>query len=177
MTRKHGIQTVCAHAGNRRCGAFTTIEVMMVLIIMGIVATIGMDSIANFDASARPERAARECLIAFRYARQLAVTTGKSAKVTFNTASNAWSVYWMSNGTTWDATPVAQPAAQGGSYTVTMNSTAELNGVTLSLNPAGTTAFTYNSLGSLDNSTVITFTFGPRSRTLTVPKAGDPVIN
>jgi len=153
------------------------VEVLIVLIIMGIVGTLGMDSVSNYDATARPERAARECLMAFRYARQLAVTSGKSTKVTFDTSANAFSVYWMSNGSTWDASPVTQPGAQGGTYTITLANTAELKGTTLSLNPPGTTAFTFNALGSLDNSTVITFTYGPKTRTLTVSKVGDPIIN
>jgi hypothetical protein len=137
-----------------------------------------MDSIANYDASARPERAARECLMAFRYARQLAITSGKSTKVTFTTgASSGFSVYWMSNGSSWDANPVTMPAAQGGTYTVTMANSNELKGTTISLNPSGTTVFTFNSLGSLDNSTVITFTYGPKTKTLTVPKAGEPSIS
>ena len=112
---------------------------------MAIVSTLGMDSIAEFDAASRPKNAAIECILAFRYARQLALTTGTNTKVTFNTASNSFSVYRMSNGSTWDASPVTQPATHGGIYTITMNSSTELNGVIISLNPSGTTALTFRN--------------------------------
>lgn len=167
---------ICSRA-SRRHRAFTAMELLIVVLIMAIATSIGVDAISAYEASTRPERAARECLQAFRFARQLATTTGKSTKVTFNTSTNAFSVYWMSNGTTWDANPVAQPAAQGGTYTVTMDNSPEIKGVTLSLNPSGTTAFTYNALGSLDNASVVTFTYGSRTKTLTVAKVNDPTIN
>ncbi len=157
--------------------AFTLVEMLIVILIMAITASLGVDAISGFEAAERPTRAARECLQAFRFARQLAVATGKSAKVSFNTSTNSFSVYWMSNGSTWDASPVAQPAFAAGVYTVTMSNSFELAGVTLSLNPAGTTNFTYNPVGSLDNASVVTFTYGSKSKTLTVNKVGDPIVN
>ncbi len=160
-----------------RSRGFTAMELMVVLIIMAIVATIGCDTASEFEAAARPDRAAKECGLAFQYARQLAMTSGKNTKVTFDTTANAFSVYWMSNGTSWDATPVANPMAQGGVYTITMNSASEINGNTISLSPAGTTAFTYNSLGNLDNATTVTFQYGGKSKTLNVYRTGDPQVN
>ncbi len=115
-------------------------------------------------------------MAAFRYSRYLAMTTGKSSKVSFNTGTNAFSVYWMSNGSTWDASPVTQPLS-GGTYTVNLNTSNGIVGTTFALNPSGTTNFTYNALGSCDNATTITFSYGTRTKLLTVPKAGDPQLN
>lgn len=178
MMRCGGIfsQGRCAVRAGRRGGAFTLLEILIVLLIMGIVASFGIQAISAFESSNRAERAAREGLAAFRYARHLAMTTGKSAKVSFDTVNSAFSVYWMSNGSSWDATPVNQPLG-GGTYTVHLKTDAGVFGTGISLNPAGTTAFTYNVLGSCDNATTVTFTYGTKSKTLVVPKAGDPQLN
>src|SRR6476660_9074196 len=99
-------------AGRR---GFTAMEMLVVLIIMSIVTVLGIDSVATFEANQRSERAARGCLAFFRYARNLALTTGKSAKVQVDTTNHTLAVYWMSNGSSWDATPVSANFVSGGS--------------------------------------------------------------
>src|SRR5262249_1087777 len=98
----------CAFTRSRTRG-FTLIEILIVVIILGIVTSFGVQAISEFEANHRAGRAARECMAAFRYSRYLAMTTGKNSKVSFNTGSNSLSVYWMSNGSTWDSTPVSEP--------------------------------------------------------------------
>src|SRR4051794_13535147 len=86
---------------------FTVVEVMIVLLIMSIIAVLAIDAISGFEANQRADRAARESLAAFRYARTLAMTTGKTTKVSVNTTTGNIAVYWMSNGTSFDTTPAA----------------------------------------------------------------------
>ncbi len=162
---------------NAACRGFTLLEMLIVVMILGICTTLGVQAVASFEANHRAERAARECNAAFRYARYLAMTTGKSAKVSFNTATNAFSVYWMSNGTTWDANPVSQTAAVGGTYAVDLDTQREIQGTRFTLNPSGVTTFIYNALGSCGSATTITFSFGDKSRQLVVPLVGDPTLN
>lgn len=156
---------------------FTLVEVMLVLAIMAVLAGIGADAVSTYEGAARPERAARECLLAFRHARQLAMTSNMPTKVILTPASGNFAVYWGANGTAWDNTVASQPAGQGGSYSVTLAQSRELAGVALSVNPAQTTTFTYNQMGNLDTTAVITFTYGSQTRTLTLSRSGEPQLN
>src|SRR4051812_48054706 len=84
-----------------RARGFTMLELMLVVLIMSILSVAGMDAISSFEANQRADRAARESLTAFRFARGLAMTTGKKAKVVVDTAARTISIYWQSNGTTY----------------------------------------------------------------------------
>src|SRR4051812_40645386 len=70
--------TPATTAGRRRAPArgFTMLELMLVILIMSILSVAGMDAISTFEANQRADRAARESLTAFRFARGLAMTTG-----------------------------------------------------------------------------------------------------
>jgi prepilin-type N-terminal cleavage/methylation domain-containing protein len=160
-------------ASDRR--GFTLMEIMAVLLIMSICAVVGLDSIATFEANERAERGAREALAYFRYARHLAVTTGKSAKVEINTTAKTVAVYWMSNGTTWDATPVTHSMASGGQLQLNFATSPEIKGTTISVSPA-TTSFIFSSLGACETRATITFTFGNKAKTLVIPMVGDPQV-
>ena len=151
-------------------------ELMLVILVIAITGVLGLDTISSYEANARSERAARECLVAFRYARNLAFTSGKNACVRFNSGTNSFSVYWQSNGSSWDASPVTQPMAQGQTYTVSLNTANELAGCTYSISPSAT-QFTYSALGSCDTAGTITFTFGNHTKQLVVALVGDPTVN
>jgi Tfp pilus assembly protein FimT len=157
-------------------GAFTVMELTMVMLIMSIVGVLGIDAISSFEANQRADRAARESLACFRYARTLAITTGKKAKVAISTASGTVSVYWMSNGTSYDATPVATGSTASGQWVVNMNSARELMGTAISLNPTTTTYFEFNTLGTCGQTGTVSFTYAGRVKSLTVNHVGDPVL-
>ena len=118
-----------------------------------------------------------ECLAAMRYARSLACATGNCTCVYFDAPSNSFSVYYQSDGADWDPAPVAQPMGQGGSYTISLSTTRELQNTTFSFSPATANQFTYSPLGSCDTAATITFTFGSSSRQVIVPLVGDPTLN
>ena len=147
----------------------------MVLLIMSIVAVLGFDAIASFEANQRADRAACEALAAFRYARNLAMTTGKNAKVALDPNANTISVYWMSNGTTWDASPVASGMNAGGQWVLNLSNARELVGTTFTVSPT-TTDFVYGPLGSCATTATIHFAFGDKSKSLVVASVGDPQI-
>jgi Tfp pilus assembly protein FimT len=149
-------------------------EILLVLLILSITSVIGIDAIATFEANQRADRGARETLAFFRYARHLAMTTGKSAKVQIDPANKTIAVYWMSNGTSWDASPVAQSMASGGTMKLDFANSGEIKGTSLTLNPAGTTAFTYNALGACSSRSTLTFTYGSKAKDLVIPMVGDP---
>jgi prepilin-type N-terminal cleavage/methylation domain-containing protein len=156
---------------------FTAMELLIVLLILSITSVIGIDAIATFEANQRAERGARETLAFFRYARHLAMTTGKQAKVEIDTVNKTISVYWKSNGVAWDATPVAQSMASGGIMKLDFANSREIKGTSLSVNPAGTTSFVYSALGACSIRATLTFTYGTKAKDLVVPMVGDPQLN
>ncbi len=164
-------------AARRGSRGFTLVEMIIVILILSIVYVMGMDTIATFEANQRADRAAREILAFFRFARQLAMTTGNNAKVQVNTAGNSFAVYLMSNGTTWDAAPYPQAMASGGTMKISLNTARELAGTTISVNPPATTAFIYQPLGTCTATGTVTFTYATKTKSITIPAVGDPQIN
>ena len=156
-------------------GAFTLIEVLMVVLIMGICATIGLDAISASDANQRAERSAREVLAAFRFARNLAINTGKKAQVVISTSSATASVYWMSNGSTWDPAPLTSNMSPTGQWVVNLATSPEMRGTAISISPAINT-FIYGTTGTCSATATITFNYGFRTRSLIVSAVGDPQI-
>jgi prepilin-type N-terminal cleavage/methylation domain-containing protein len=166
--------TISPHAPWRR--GFTIMELMLVILIISIVSLLSIDTVADFEANQRADRAARESLAFFRYARSLAMTTGKKAEVVVSPAAGTLSVFWQSNGTSWDATPVATGATASGQWVLNLNNQRELVGTAVSLNPSGTTSFVYGALGTCVQTGTLTFTFAGRTKSLVVANVGDPKI-
>ncbi len=168
--------------GRRRRGrtpgrrGFTLVELMMVLLIMSIVALMGMDAIAEFEAAQRADRAARESLAFFRMARNLALTTGKKAKVAVDTTNRTVSVFWQSNGTSYDATAYSSSMTATGAMVLNLNNARELAGTTITLNPGGTTYFEYSALGTCAQTGSVSYTYGGKTKTLAVANVGDPQV-
>lgn len=160
----------------RRARAFTMMEMMIVVTLMAITAVISVDTIATFEANQRADRACREALGFFRFARNLAMTTGKTAEVRLDFTAHTFAVYWQSNGTSYDATPYAQSMIAGGQMIIDLDTERELAGATMATTPASTTDFAYGPLGSCSTAATITFTIGAKTKTLVVPKVGDPVV-
>jgi Tfp pilus assembly protein FimT len=144
------------------------------VLILSILAMLGMDGIAEFEAAQRPDRAARESLAYFRLARTLAMTTGKKAKVSVSTSNKTVSVFWQSNGTTYDATAYASGMTGSGTAVLNLSSNQELTGTTVSLNPTTTTDFEYSPLGTCLETGTVTFTYGGKSKSLSIASVGDP---
>jgi prepilin-type N-terminal cleavage/methylation domain-containing protein len=155
---------------------FTLLEVLITVTILAITAVISVDTIATFEANQRADRAARETVAYFRFARHLAMTTGKTAEVRISTTNRTIGVYWMSNGTSYDATPYTQSMAASNQMLINLGTQRELSGTTLSVAPTTALDFAYGPLGSCSTAATITFTFGSRTRSLVVPKVGDPIV-
>jgi type II secretory pathway pseudopilin PulG len=155
-------------------------EVMLVLLIMSIAAVLSLDAISGFEAAQRPERAARESLTFFRLARNLAMTTGKRTRVSIDTANRTVTVAWNQsgdwNGTTGTFVTAANSMTSSGTCVLNLNSSRELTGTTISLNPSTATEFDYTALGNCARTGTVTFTYGGRSKSLTIAKVGDPTL-
>ena len=102
------------------------------------------------------------------------MTTGKNAKVAIDTANRTLSVYWQSNGTTYDATPCANSMTPTGTSVLNLNTARELTGTAIALNPTTTTYFEYSALGSCAQTGIVTFSYGGKTKSLSVVNVGDP---
>jgi prepilin-type N-terminal cleavage/methylation domain-containing protein len=157
--------------------AFTLIETLIVVVILAITATIVLGFIADTDASLRADRAARECLTAFRYARALALTNGNTCGVRFDTTLKK---FWVWQNAT-PATAVNNSLMPGGTYTVDLVNNREIAGVVATLAiPSDTTNpydVQFTSLGATSNTGTVTFTYGGRTCIVTIPAVGDPTLN
>jgi len=149
----------------------------MVVVIMSILAVLGTDAIAQFEASQRGDRAARESMRAFIAAREIARTTGKKTKVALDTSAGTLSVYWQSNGSTYDTTPVSNGMTSTGTWVLSMNNNRELVGTTIAVSNTSmgyTNYFEYSALGNCAQTGTVTFTYGGKTKSLVVPYIGDP---
>jgi prepilin-type N-terminal cleavage/methylation domain-containing protein len=173
-------RTISTPRGRR---GFTMMEVMLVLVIMSIVAVLGMDAIAEFEAAQRADRAARESLAFFRLARNLAMTTGKSAKVVVDPTNNKISVFWKGDGALGTAYPSPEVDTSayrngmvaGGTSVLDINNSRDLVGTSIT-SPTSSTYYEYSALGNCASSGTVTFSYGGRSKSLVVAKVGDPTL-
>ena len=151
------------------------VEVLLVLLIMSIIAVLGMDAIAEFEAAQRADRAARESLAFFRLARNVAMTTGKKAKVVVDPAGNLVSVFWQSNGTSYDTTAYVNGMTSTGTSVLNINTSRDLVGTAITA-PATTANFEYSALGNCSQSGTVTFFFGGHTKSLVIASVGDPTL-
>jgi prepilin-type N-terminal cleavage/methylation domain-containing protein len=167
------MRSTCRSAHPR---AFTLVEIMIVVIIISICTVMAMDGISAFEANQRADRGAREALVWFRFARNLAMTTGKKAKVSIDTTNKTLAVYWQSNGTTYDVNPYATSMTATGTAVLNFGANRELTGSSISVNPVATTYFEFGALGTCSQSGTLTFTYAGRSKSLAIAAVGDPQI-
>jgi prepilin-type N-terminal cleavage/methylation domain-containing protein len=158
-----------------RRGGFTIVEVMMVLLIMSIITVLGIDAIAEFEAAQRADRAARESLAFFRLARSLALTTGKNAKVVVDPVANTVSIFWQSNGTSYDSSAYANGMTSTGTSVLNINTARDLAGTTITA-PTASTFFEFSALGNCAQTGTITFFYGGHAKSLVVSNVGDPAL-
>jgi hypothetical protein len=144
-----------------------------------------MDAVSTFEANQRADRAAREALAAFRFARSLAMTTGKKAKVMLDTTTtvSSFSVFWQSNGAAYDTTAYSTGMVAGGTYVLKMgtnaNAARELANTTFAVsNTTGgyTNYFEFSALGNCAQTGTITFTYAGKTKRLVIANVGDPQI-
>jgi prepilin-type N-terminal cleavage/methylation domain-containing protein len=154
---------------------FTLIEILIVLIITAITATLALDAVANTDASLKADRAAREACTALRYARAMTLSYGASYGVEFDTANNRFQVFQTTG-----SNVVTQSLNGTGTYVISLSS-PELARTTMAVTIAGDATNPYDvvfaPLGSTNNTGTVVFTYAGKSRTVTIPKLGDPTIN
>jgi Tfp pilus assembly protein FimT len=148
---------------------------MMAIFIMGILALIAVDAIADSDANLRAERAAREAVAAIRFARSRAMSDTTTYKVRFNVAGKTISVVDPANSDAVLAAPI-----KGNTMLLSLTGNSDIAGVTMACSLSGDSAdpydITYTGLGGTANSGTVTFTYAGISKVLQIPNVGDPIL-
>lgn len=122
---------------------FTLIELMVVVVIIAIMASVAVPSFRGFVAGQRVKAAASDLMAAILFARSEAVK--RNAVVTISPATGGWSSGWAISTT---ATALASQTAYSG-VTITGPANAVAFQVNGRLNVAGTTFSVAGSDGNL----------------------------
>jgi prepilin-type N-terminal cleavage/methylation domain-containing protein len=111
--------------------AFTIVELIIVLVVVGVVAAVALPSLASVGGS-RSAIAARVMVRDVTYARERAIATGARTWVVFNVGASSYSVLGEdpANPGRFGALALKDPANPGRTYVQTLN-TGEFAGVTL----------------------------------------------
>ena len=153
---------------------FSLAEVIVVVIILGIAAGIVTPYVISTNDTALLS-AGRTLASALQYAQSEAITSQVKVKVSFNTATNS---YTLANiqGTT--STTMIHPIDKS-DYVVNFSTQPGFEGVTLSnaVFGAGSVAeVTFDEMGSPDNSGTVTLTAGASAYTVSVSEATGTIV-
>ena len=141
--------------------AFTIIEVLMVVFIIGVISTLAVPRYSNFVAQHRAESAARRIAADIALARRHARLTSTSQTIQFDVSTNAYVVSGMSS--------LDNPA---GFYAVSLADEpydASISSITLDSNNNGTV--TFDGYGVPDTGGSIVIGVGVYSRTIQIDAA------
>lgn len=143
-------------------GGFTLIELLIVIVIIGIAATIAVPLISS--AASMQIRAAGGVVAAdLEYAKSMAITTGQPHSVVFEPANERYSIQCPIG------TVIKHPITQKeNGYIVDFATDGRLDRVDLINTGFSGNTVTFNSLGSPDNGGEVRLQAGGVSRTVTV---------
>jgi len=149
------------------------IEVLITVLIIHAIAGMIMVNVSNIQTSEKITRGAQQVIVALRYARMVAMTTGQPAGVEFNTATNQVRVFQGAAATT-----VPNSLIPGGNYIIDFNSQFDVNGtrITAATIVGDTTSpyqVIFGKLGGTNNNGSVTLTYASQSKTISIPVVGD----
>jgi prepilin-type N-terminal cleavage/methylation domain-containing protein len=154
---------------------FTITETLIAVMILGIVAAIGIEAVANTESNVRAERAAREAVMAIRFARSRAMTDGATYKVRFNVGAKTISVIDPANGNAVLAAPLSGSVMQ-----INLSGSSDVANVLMTPVITGASSdpydVSYSPTGGTTNSGTVTFTYGASTKQLQIPNVGDPIL-
>ena len=144
--------------------AFTTIEFIMVVVIIGFFAAIMLPAFANSYDTLKIEGAYRQLMQDIRYAQQLAIARQVTHGVSFDPASEAYFVYRQST-----SYIVKDPATQRPlSVTYASGKFSGINLVSATFVVPAVNRLEFNSIGAPSQGGAITFNYRGITKTIQV---------
>jgi len=149
---------------------FTLVEAVIVVLILGIVATVAVPGMNDFFTDEKINAAADSVVTAVYYARNMSISTGVNHRVSFDTTSDSFSVEKYTGGEPPDETfaTVENPLTKR-DYVVTFDETANADGMDLDSAVFGADSFVrFDNLGAPVQTGHVVILYGGRQRTMSV---------
>jgi type IV fimbrial biogenesis protein FimT len=148
---------------HRRARGFTLVELMVVLVVVGVLATLAAPSFNRTIESERVKSAATDLYIALSRARSEAIT--RNTDVTLSPVSGNWALGWQ----------IPDPASTG-----TLIETHEALKGNLAIAPSATGSVVYRSSGRVQGTANMNFsiagTYATSARCVCLDLSGRPAI-
>jgi len=145
--------------------AFTLVEILIVVVVVGTIAVAAMPSISETLDSMKATALAREIATDMRYAQTLALKTGVRHRVSFSAPGQAYAVR-RARGSSWDLCthPVTKKP-----WKLMLGDTSRFAGLTVGDSQFGASDYLYyDNYGSPEAGGSVTFTLGGVTRTIRV---------
>ena len=162
-------------AGKRRraSGGYSLIEMMITVLIIQMLSGLAMVNVSSIQRSEKLARAGQQVVVALRYARMVAMSSGQPAGVEFDTTTNRVRVFQGAAATT-----VSNSMIRGGTYVIDFNTQADVNGVTISnaliaADVANPYWVVFGTLGGTVNNGSVNLNYGSQTVTVQIPLVGD----
>jgi prepilin-type N-terminal cleavage/methylation domain-containing protein len=140
----------------------TLVETMMVLLLMGIAATLALPSFNNLLLETKIDSAAAWLLGDIRYAQSLAIRTQQTHTIAFDAANEAYRLIDQ------NGVMVQHPLTRQG-YQVNFGTLRQFQGIDLLTATFGASSdLSFNSLGAPQSSGTVTLSYAKRQRQITV---------
>ena len=140
----------------------TLVEAMMVLLLIGIVATLAVPSLDGVFTQTRIDAAATWLIGDIRYAQSLAIHTQQSHTVKFDATTEEYRLVDQ------NGTMVQHPLTRQ-EYRVSFGSLSQLQGIDLLAATFGASNnLSFDALGAPQNGGTVTLSYANRQRTITV---------
>jgi Tfp pilus assembly protein FimT len=153
------------------------VDTLIVVAIIGITSALASDLIGSTNSAIRAQQTAQECQTALTYARSLAITSGNTCGVRFDTNTQQ---FWVWQNAT-PATPLSTSFTGGATYLFDLVNTPAVAGVSMVVSiptdAANPFDVQYTQLGATTNTGSVTFTYAGKTSTVTIPAVGDPTLN
>jgi len=145
--------------------AFTLVEILIVVVVVGTIAVAAMPSISATLDNMKATALAREIATDMRYAQVLAVKTGDTYRVKFRTGPQSYNVKVDQDGS-WTA--IDHPVTKK-PWTCELDGHNRYAGIQLaSVSFGGANNVEFDAYGSPNNGGAVTFTLGAVTRTIRV---------